>query len=241
MPHPYIAFIDETGDYGLDPIDPSMPIFAMCAITSTLTDYLEKTVPELLFSKYNIFGTENIVYHGHKIRQRKGPFIVLRDEELRTRFMLRLNQTFQRMGGSIFAAGVHKPRLVQQYAYPEEPFFLSLQFLLERLHLHWKTSARQPLLCIFESRGKEEDKRTEEWFNRICAGQNYRRYIFHMTCRFEPKEANVHGHQLADLAAYTFARYIENRDETRLDWQAIRDKIATHNGVRDGIGLKIFP
>lgn len=238
-----IAFIDESGDFELTKINPGYPICAQCALTCTVDQYLANAAPNLMKIKYHFFGNECVVIHGHKLRKRSPPFDILATPEISSEFMDALKWAFDSIDGILISAAVDKPRHRGQYINPEDPFFLSLQFLLERLNAHWKgkLGPQRKLLCVFEQRGKNEDRRTLEWFREICDGRNFRAQKFHFDADFRPKDQNVLGHQYADLAAYAVCRYVETRDETRKDWLAIKDKLWSVNGVLIGNGLKIFP
>lgn len=244
LPRPeLIAFIDESGDFELSKIDPNYPVCAQCALTCTVDEYLANAMPNLLAIKYSFFGNECIVMHGHKIRKRSVPFDILQDVEVREEFMEALSWAIGKLDGCLIVAAVHKTKHVNQYIRPEDPFFLSLQFLLERLHMHWAhrlTDGRR-LLCVFEKRGPNEDRKTLEWFNQICGGRNLRSQRFDFDADFRPKEQNVIGHQYADLVAYSACRFVETGDDNRKDWQAIRGKLRTVGGKIDGHGLKVFP
>ena len=240
-----IAFIDEAGDYGLETIDPKMPVFATCALTMRVEDYLTTAVPSLNRVKYKFFGSECVVLHGHKIRQRDGEFRILKVQAVREEFMDAISTAFAGIpDASLICAAIRKAQHKEQYAAPEDPFFLSLQFLLERLEMHWwgKASAERRLLCVFEKRGPDEDARTRAWFDDICAGGNHRGRVFHFDADFRPKTDNVVGHQYADLAAYSFARFVETGNADRKDWQAVSPKLRrSPTGEAGGWGLKIFP
>jgi hypothetical protein len=244
-PNPtYIAFIDETGDHGLEKIDPTFPVFAICAITTTVEKYISNAVSNLQTLKYYFFGHECVVIHGHKIRKKAQPFLFLKDPDAQKQFFEGLCALFDELDGYVIAAAINKPKLVQQYSTPGNPFFLSLQFVLERLNMHWagKLSATNKLLCVFEERGGNEDSKTLEWFKEICAGNNFRGDTFHFEIDFKKKEQNVSGHQYADLAAYTIARFVESGDETRKDWAVVKKRIRKSLfGNIYGYGLKVFP
>lgn len=238
-----IAFIDETGDFNLSPIDPSMPVCAQCALTSTVEQYLTSTLPALLRVKYSFFGNECLVMHGHKIRKKSGDFRILEDKEIHNEFMDAISHCFETLEGCLVIAAVDKARHKAKYVNPVDPFYLTLQFLLERLHDDWRSqlSVSRRLLCVFEKRGDAEDKKTLAMFEKICAGENYRSRKFHFDADFRPKSDNVVGHQYADLAAYTACRFVESQNEERKDWKAIKDKLRVCGGTYMGHGLKIFP
>ncbi len=240
----YVAFIDETGDYVLHGHDPGYPIFATCALTTTTELYLKTVIPAMSAVKYRFWGHECLVFHGARIRSRKHPFTNLKDEGVRDEFMEAVAQAFGKIEAHLIGAAIHKPRHCAQYIDPGNPFYLSLQFLLERLAMHWsgRLSPAQKLLCVFESRGASEDNITKGWFQKICAGENHRNHVFHFECDFRGKDVNVIGHQFADLAAYTVAKYAETGDEDRLDWRAVKPKLRkSWSGRILGYGLKIFP
>ncbi|MFN3523208.1 MAG: DUF3800 domain-containing protein [Phenylobacterium sp.] len=244
LPRPHlIAFIDESGDFELKKIDPKFPVCAQCALTSTVDQYLASAVPNLLQVKYSFWGTETIVFHGQKIRKRSPPFHILADDDVRAEFMDAIGWAIENLDGCLVTAAVHKERLKGRYIYPEDPFFLSLQFLLERLHMHWEGELLKGhrLLCVFEKRGRNEDRRTLDWFEEICGGRNYRGKRFPFDADFRTKEENVSGHQYADLVAYAACRFVETGDESRRDWRAIKGKLRSVGGEVVGHGLKMFP
>lgn len=238
-----IAFIDESGDFELANIDEKYPVCAQCAVTCTVEEYLTETLPNLLRLKYSFFGNECVVMHGHKIRKKSGAFQILQDDKVFAEFMDAISWCFEHMTGCLIIAAVDKPKHKAQYVRPDDPFYLSLKFLLERLHDHWRPqlSVTRRLLCVFEERGREEDKRTLEWFRRICAGDNYRNREFPFDADFRPKANNVAGHQYADLAAYAACRYVETRNDERKDWAAVKGKLRTVGDQYLNYGLKIFP
>lgn len=227
----------------MEAIDPKFPVCAQCAVTCTVEEYLTQTLPNLMRVKYSFFGNECIVMHGHKIRKKAGPFKILQDEEVFEEFMQAISWCFEKMEGCLVISAVDKLRHKAQYVRPDDPFFLTLQFLLERLHDHWRLRliGGKRLLCVFEERGAEEDKVTREMFDRICAGENFRHRVFPFDADFRPKSNNVAGHQYADLAAYSACRYVETRNEERKDWLAVKGKLRTCGGAYLGHGLKIFP
>lgn len=240
----HIAFIDETGEYGLETVDPKFPVFATCAVTSTVKGYLEQSKPKLEAIKQQVFGAQDVIFHGHKIRQKEDPFHILKDQKTHDTFMAHIVKAFGELDGIIIAAAIRKDLHKKQYSEPENPFFLSLKFVLERLAMHWggTIGPSNKLLCVFEKRGRKEDARTKVWFDAICAGNNFRGQVFHFESDFQSKDENIPGHQYADLSAYTVARYAETKDETRKDWIAIKGKIRkSWFGKIEGYGLKIFP
>ena len=181
--------------------------------------------------------------HGHKIRKKSSPFHILQDDKIFEEFMDAVSWCFDHMSGCLIVASVDKIRHKEKYVTPENPFYLTLQFLLERLYDHWRPqlSVSRRLLCVFEKRGAAEDKITQAWFDKICDGSNYRSKKFPFDADFRDKANNVTGHQYADLAAYAACRYVETRNEDRKDWKAVKGKLRCVGENYLGHGLKIFP
>lgn len=244
LPRPeLIAFIDESGDFELNKIDPHYPVCAQCALTSTVEEYLAHAVPDMMSLKYHFFGNESVVMHGSKIRRRSTPFDILKDEETLAQFIEAAASMIEHLQGNLLIAAVHKTRLIGQYIYPASPLFLSLQFLLERLYMHWvpKLTGGRRLLCVFEKRGAKEDAETRKYFVAICEGVNWRAQKFPFDIEFRGKDDNIIGHQIADLAAYSACRFVLTGDETTRGWQAVKSKLRTVDGRFETHGLKVFP
>ena len=108
------------------------------------------------------------------------------------------------------------------------------------------TSARcidcGPTQFVFESRGASEDAELKMWFERICAGANYRNQTFNFEAVFADKKTNSVGLQVADLAAYPITHYVRNAATTRPDWAAVSTRMRRgYGGFLKGWGLKVFP
>jgi hypothetical protein len=139
----FIAFIDESGDFEMGAIDAGNFVCSQCALTSTVADYIKYTLPNLTRLKYKFFGAESTILHGHRIRKKSGSFSVLSDETVFQQFMDGITECFNSMAGCLVIAAVDKKLHKAQYSTPYDPFYLSLQFVLERLHDHWSQRGRQ--------------------------------------------------------------------------------------------------
>jgi hypothetical protein len=120
---------------------------------------------------------------------------------------------------------------------------MSLLFCLERIYAHLRhlNQTDRTLTCVFEERGKAEDKLLAMEFTRICAGDNqWGPLPFQMV--FANKLANMPGLQAADLVAYPIARKIINPDKSNPAYDSLRKKFRRSPGGKAlGWGLKIFP
>lgn len=239
----YIAYFDETGDHGLDNIDPDFPVFVLCGWVFKIRDYLQKECPAFCAIKFNHFGHDAVVFHSRDIRKRQGPFQILTNSQRRRHFMADISDYFKNSTGTLIAAGINKPRLTQQYAQPNNPYSMSLLFCLERIYAHLRdlNQIDRVLTCIFEARGKAEDKLLAVEFTRICAGDNqWGPLPFQMV--FANKLANMPGLQAADLAAYPIARKIIDPKKSNPAYESLRKRLRRSPGGKVlGWGLKIFP
>ncbi len=70
----FVAFVDESGDRGMQTLDPAYPIFLLSFCVFYKRYYSEKVFPALHKFKFNHFGHDLVVLHEHEIRKEKGAF-----------------------------------------------------------------------------------------------------------------------------------------------------------------------
>lgn len=245
MAREYIAYVDESGDTGLKNIDKNRPGFAVAVALYPKPEYCGSELGAFADLKFSLFGHDAVIFHSYAIRQKSGPFIKIKHEpDFEKRLLKNLNEFFQKSRAILILAVVNKQKHVEKYKYPEDPYNLGIKFCLERVHdeLSSRGAAGARTHIVFESRGPKEDAIMRGWCEAICAGANYRGKKFNFDFAFADKRQNMTGLQVADLAAFTAARYAESLNEDRKDWQAIRHLIRKDaTGVILGHGLKVFP
>lgn len=241
----YIAYIDESGDTGLVNIDDERPGFAVAVALYPRGDYCAHELSLFTDLKFRLFGHDAVIFHSYAMRQRAGPFIRIKHEpEFEAEIFERLTFFFKNSRATLVMAVVNKRKHVEKYKYPDDPYHLGIKFCLERVHdeLALRGAADAKTHLVFESRGKKEDAIMRQWCEAICAGANYRGKKFNFAFAFADKKQNMTGLQVADLAAFTAARYAESLNEERKDWQAIKHLIRKDaSGAVLGYGLKVFP
>jgi hypothetical protein len=240
----YIVFVDESGDHGLESIDPAYPVFvlAFCVIAKTV--YSRQAIPAVTEFKFRHFGHDQIVLHERDIRKDLGEFSFLKDRGRKERFLEELSAIVGGTDMVVLASVIRKDKLAGQYRYPGNPYEIALGFGLERtqkwLARHQAGEATTPV--ILERRGKQEDESLELEFRRICAGQNYAQSTLALEPRFVPKSANVPGLQLADLVARPIGRHVLNPDQPNRAYDVVETKLdRSPGGEVRGWGLKVFP
>jgi hypothetical protein len=67
----YIVFVDESGDHGLESIDPNYPVFVLAFCLFSKEDYACSAVPAVLRFKFKHFGPDKVILHEHDIVKNK--------------------------------------------------------------------------------------------------------------------------------------------------------------------------
>lgn len=234
----FTAFLDESGDHGLENIDPTSPVFVLTAAVYRTEGYHANELARFARVKTSRWGHEGIVLHSYDIRKKQGPFAFCRDPEEGKRFYEEVSRLVAESSVTLVAAAIDKDAHKRQYANPGNPYYLSVQFVLERIGMMCGT---QPVQLVYESRGSKEDDIVSDWTDRIVGGENYSRTKLPFRHCFSDKANNVCGLQMADLASYPISHYVRDRETQRPDWLAVKGRIRNRGGRYTGYGLKIFP
>jgi hypothetical protein len=229
----FIAFADESGDHGLDGIDPSFPMFGLAFCLIAKNDYATQVVPAFQQLKFDIWGHDGVVLHEHEIRKSQGAFGILRtDRTLREAFFERLNKLMEDAPIEVFASVINKTALKARYSTPRNPYEIALLFCMERLlaSLLSKHQAGKLVHVAFESRGAKEDAQLELEFRRIAdnkANRGYRSADFSRVGFepvFMPKACNSIGLQLADLTARPIVLHFLRPNQPNRAFEILRRK-----------------
>jgi len=239
----YIVYVDESGDHSLLSIDPEYPIFVLSFCIFRKDEYAHAMTPAVRKLKFETFGHDMVVLHEIDIRKKKGAFAKL-GKEAREDFLDALTDIIETTDFRLVAVVIDKHKLKTRYATPEHPYHLAMEFGLERIYRYLKSMGQDGRLThlVCEARGAKEDAELELEFRRIRDGRN----IFNKPLPFElvvaDKKTNSEGMQLADLTARPIGLSVlrpeqANRTHVVLEKKFCRDG----NGVKAGIGLKVFP
>ena len=168
----YIVYVDESGDHGLQTIDPSYPVFVLSFCIFRKDDYAGVVAPALQNFKFRFFGHDLVILHNHEIRKALGDFRFLFDRENRHAFMEALNAVIDQAPFTVVAAVINKLRLRQQYVYPANPYDIALCFCMERAYAFLEDRQQHNRLThvVVEKRGVQEDKDLELAFRRVAQG-----------------------------------------------------------------------
>lgn len=240
----YIVYVDESGDHGLASINPQNPVFVLTFCTFEKTAYRTAVVPAVQALKFDFWGHDGVVLHGHEIRKARGDFSILLNQNVREVFMERMNGVIAAMPVTIIAAAIDKNRHVRQYKDPANPYEIALVFCMERLQ-RWLQEQRQAdrrTFIMVECRGNREDAALELEFRRIADGKNAIGPMPNLDIRFMDKKHNSAGLQVADLLAHPIARHIIAPEQLNRAYAIVEPKFRrSAAGKVAGYGLKIFP
>lgn len=240
----HIVFVDESGDHGLESIEPTYPVFVLAFCIFEKSHYAKVVLPAVTEFKFRHFGHDQVVLHERDIRKDLGPFAILRDPAAKDAFLVELTDLIASFEMTLVASVIRKDLLVASYHYPENPYEMALGFGLERTYL-WlasKADVDAPTTVVLERRGKREDDALELEFRRVCSGINIRGATLSLAPMFVPKAANVPGLQLADLVARPIGRHVMDSAQPNRAYDVIETKLRrSPAGKVNGWGLKVFP
>ncbi|POP54261.1 DUF3800 domain-containing protein [Zhongshania marina] len=245
----YIVFVDESGDHGMQTIDPNYPLFVLALCVFHKRHYSEKVVSALEKFKFNHFGHDQVVLHENEIRKEKGEFNIFRSREEKFAFMDELTQIIERSNFILISCVIDKRQLKGNIDTNANPYHIALGFCLETLFefLQEKGQEEKQTHVVVECRGRKEDNELELEFRRICDGANRLSQQLPFDVRFSDKKAMSSGLQLADLVARPIGLSVfkpaqENRafDVLKRKFYCAGGRDAVGNDF-EGYGLKIFP
>jgi hypothetical protein len=247
LPTSHRLFIDESGDPSLSSINADFPVFVLLGCLFEESDYLDicKRISDL---KKEIFGNENVILHSRDIRKCEGVFTKLFDLKLKAKFYESLNSILENSKYIVIAVAIKKQEFIDKYGkIADDPYELSLSFLLERAVMETDSEKNGGMHITIESRGKVEDEIIQKRYNRLLdkgsghiVPDRFKKRFQKM--EFRRKKENDCGLQVADLCAYPVARHIINPKEPYPAYDIVEKKFRKNKlGSFAGYGLKVFP
>lgn len=242
----YFLFLDESGDHGLSNIDENFPIFVLSGILITETDYTA-IKQNILQIKKQFWGDKKAIFHSRDIRKCEKEFVILFDEKIKKDFYEQINNLISSSNYEIISSAIDKNKYIKRYGrLSDDVYEIALSFIIERsiFSLDEKHESDKKLNIIIERRGKKEDKKLSDHFQRLCSrGTGYvvptRLEMYEMNISFKIKSEDVAGLQFADLIAYPIARHILDPDRANPAFDIFASKFYSKKGKI--YGLKVFP
>lgn len=242
----YYLFIDESGDHGLVNLDPDFPVFLLCGIILSEENY-QKVRQSINAVKSKFWNNKEVILHSRDIRKCNKEFQILFNDDIKKEFYFGLNDIIQNNRYRILASAIDKAKYIKMYGkLSNDVYELALSFIIERaiFCLDEVVNVKKELEIVIEKRGKKEDKKLEEHFQRLLSrGTGFvsadRLNEVHIKIVFKDKKENINGLQLTDLVAYPLARYVIEPKRANPAFDILSDKIYKKNGKI--YGLKKFP
>ena len=240
-----LVYLDESGDHTLEAVDKDFPLFALAMFICDDTVYNKKIVPEVSRLKTDFFGHEAIILHSREIRKTMGDFRILTNPQKRQEFYARINTIMGEFDYSLIASVIQKQVHKDRYGLEaKNPYDLALVFTLERLLPLLEDKGQKKVHILAESSGRREDDelmlcflKTVSQGTDYIAADRFKKIEFKL--RFVPKNMNIVGMQLADLAAYPIARHVLNPKAENMAYEVLKGKF--YRGKGQVYGLKISP
>jgi len=165
---------------------------------------------------------------------------------IKREFYQELDDIFVSSDYTIICSAIRKDNYIKRHGkLSDDVYEVALSFIIERSIFRLDDFGNCTSLdIIIERRGKKEDKKLDEHFQRIRArGTAYvdssRIEKIKTTCHFRSKTDDINGLQLADLVAYPCARYVIDKDRANPAFDVVRPKI--YSKADKLYGLKVYP
>lgn len=246
MEEEFVVFLDETGDHSLQHIDKEYPVFALGALYCRYEDYINIINTSFDNLKYKFFGKRHILLHSTDIRGRRKDFNILLNADTRNQFVEQLNHSMMESPFHFSICLIDKLQHSEQYTDPDNPYDLTLSFIMERsFFLIKKKHPDAKCRFIAESRNPNENAKLLKSFENFKdTGTGFissEELQFITKLDFVKKDENETGHQIVDLCLYPLARtYITGVCHPSLP--AFYSKIyKSSSGSPIGYGIKTFP
>ncbi len=242
----YNLFLDECGDHGLVFVDTSFPVFVLCGILISEQNY-HFVNKEIIYLKRKFWGNKKVILHSRDIRKCEKEFQILFDQDIKREFYININKLVATSDYTIITSAINKEKHIKQYGkLASDVYEIALSFIIERsvFYLDDQPDKEKSLSILIEKRGRKEDTRLLEHFQRLCSrGTGYvtpeRIHAYSISIDFYSKNDDVNGLQLADLIAYPIARYVIDPKRANPAFDILEQKFYSKKGKR--YGLKVFP
>ncbi|MCL1934745.1 MAG: DUF3800 domain-containing protein [Candidatus Azobacteroides sp.] len=241
----YYLFLDECGDQNLANFDPSFPVFTLCGIIMSESDY-ETTGRKIIEMKQKYWNDKKVILHSRDIRKCEKGFEILFDSDTKKSFYEDINSIMKDNHYTIVSCSILKEPYIRKYGRLGDVYGLSLSYIIERTVFFLDNQDKRgiELYTYAEKRGKKEDMALLNYYNEILDRGTYfvkpsRIKTYFKSFEFKNKQENIIGLQIADLAAYPITRHVLDNHSVNYAFDILESKIYAQSGKQHG--LKVFP
>ena len=233
----YIAFVDESGDHGLQNFDAHYPIFILVCCIIKKSHYFDKIIPEFQKLKIDFWQNDTVILHENDLRKDTKEFAIFRsDKELKKKFLERLDRIISESNFHICYSYLDKIRnksiIEPSFQLKERDVYSNLAFSLmqtTKQYLYkYEGNPNKIIKMYFEGRGKKENnelnrffKFTKENSRRLLNGDSFENFEIEII----PKSQNMIGLQLVDLVARPIALNILKPWQNNTSFNTIKPKL----------------
>lgn len=201
----------------------------------------------MLQLKKQFWGDKKVILHSRDIRKCEKEFVVLFNEKIKKEFYEQINNLISSSNYEIISSAIDKNKYIKRYGrLSDDVYEISLSFIIERsiFSLDSRKDSDKKLNIVIERRGKKEDNKLLEHFQRLCSrGTGYvsssRLKAYGINISFEVKSDDIAGLQLADLIAYPIARHVLDPNRANPAFDIFLSKF--YSEKNEIYGLKVFP
>lgn len=225
LPVQYVIYADESGDHGLQCVDPDYPVFVLAFCIFQVSHYIQTVVPSVQRFKFQHFNHDMVILHERDIRKSLGPFKVLFNTELREQFMRNLNKLVSSAKFEIVSCVVDKSEMSRLNPLEKELYSVAMKKALGIVRDYIKPElGDQKIPVIFESRGKTEDRYLISNFGAGAFSDDVNiADLFELIVA--NKKVNSSGLQIADMVARPLGQQWLKPDQGNKAVEIIQDKL----------------
>lgn len=228
--------------------------FTITACAIKITDFIQ--IRDMVMSLKNKYwenalfdykgAHKRVCFHSREIRGKREAFNPSHIDY--DSFISDLSMLMGDISIKLFASNIDKVKHVNRYVYPDSPYDLCMNFVLERIMMG--LGVNQKCIIVLESRGLKEDKELLNQIKHLIDhGNNYYSqgsfkkiqgvYFNPKWCHIADDKMSYWGLELADLCAYPIHKLLVYGTEDQA-YQVIKNKIYHYPQIW-GYGLKNFP
>ena len=222
----YVVYVDESGDHGIDSINPYYPLFVLSFCIFRKDVYAHQVSPAFRMLKFSTFGHDMVIFHEHEIRKKLGYFSKIRKEQRET-LLKDLTQLIADADFTLIPIVIDKVAVRTSALDAPHIYHLAMGYGLEMIYHYLSGINQQQFVThvIFEARGRAEDCALEFEFRRICNYQNYLQKRLPFEIVVADKKTNSSGLQFADLVSRPVGLSVLRNEQSNRAYEVVQRKV----------------
>jgi len=239
----YIIYVDESGDHGLQSVDPTYPLFVLTFCVFEKKYYSHVVTPTLRMLKFSTFGHDMVILHERDIRRKTSSFSSLNKEQ-REQFLATVTHLIGQTDFTLISVVIDKFKFKKNGPIETHIYHLAMQLGLEKVYQFIQSRDQKDRLThiIFEARGRTEDIALELEFQRVCNRYNSLQVQLPFKIIIANKQTNSEGLQFADMIARPIGISVLRPKQPNRAIEILEKKFyQNEKGEKLGHGLYLYP